>query len=226
MARLEDEAKTVVAVSEDERVIGLLAIADTVRPGARDVIALLKRSGITTIMLTGDNERSARAIAAQIGIDEYHAALLPTDKVDLLKALREKHGSVAMVGDGINDAPAMAVANVGIAMGAAGSDVAVEAGDVVLMSDDLSKIAYLRELSARAVRTIRQNIWISLINVAFMVAAALAGYLGLVSGLLLNEGSALFVIFNAVLLLRWRSRLSTTPPREASRDAATLEQAS
>jgi Cd2+/Zn2+-exporting ATPase len=226
IARLEDEAKTVVAVSEDAQVIGLLGIADTVRPGAQDVIALLRRSGITTIMLTGDNERSAHAIAAQLGIDEYHAALLPTDKVDLLKALRDRHGSVAMVGDGINDAPAMAVANVGIAMGAAGSDVAVEAGDVVLMSDDLSKIAYLRELSARAVRTIRQNIWISLINVAFMVAAALAGYLGLVSGLLLNEGSALFVIFNAVLLLRWRSRLSTTPPRPASRETATLEQAS
>jgi Cd2+/Zn2+-exporting ATPase len=226
IARLEDEAKTVVAVSEDAQVVGLLVIADTVRPGAQDVIALLRRSGITTIMLTGDNERSARAIAAQIGIDEYHAALLPTDKVDLLKALREKHGSVAMVGDGINDAPAMAVANVGIAMGAAGSDVAVEAGDVVLMSDDLSKIAYLRELSARAVRTIRQNIWISLINVAFMVAAALAGYLGLVSGLLLNEGSALFVIFNAVLLLRWRSRLSAAPPRTTSREATTLQQAS
>jgi len=226
IARLEDEAKTVVAVSEDAQVIGLLGIADTVRPGAQEVIALLRRSGITTIMLTGDNERSARAIAAQLGIDEFHAALLPTDKVDLLRALRDKHGSVAMVGDGINDAPAMAVANVGIAMGAAGSDVAVEAGDVVLMSDDLSKIAYLRELSARAVRTIRQNIWISLINVAFMVAAALAGYLGLVSGLLLNEGSALFVIFNAVLLLRWRSRLSTTPPRPASRETATLEQAS
>jgi len=226
IARLEDEAKTVVVVSEDAQVIGLLGIADTVRPGAQEVIALLRRSRITTIMLTGDNERSARAIAAQLGIDEFHAALLPTDKVDLLKALRDKHGSVAMVGDGINDAPAMAVANVGIAMGAAGSDVAVEAGDVVLMSDDLSKIAYLRELSARAVRTIRQNIWISLINVAFMVAAALAGYLGLVSGLLLNEGSALFVIFNAVLLLRWRSRLSTTPPRPASRETATLEQAS
>ena len=226
VARLEDEAKTVVAVSEDEQVIGLLAIADTVRPGAEEVIALLKDSGITTIMLTGDNERSARAIAAQLGIDEYHAALLPTDKVDLLKALREKHGSVAMVGDGINDAPAMAVANVGIAMGAAGSDVAVEAGDVVLMSDDLSKIAYLRELSARAVRTIRQNIWISLINVAFMVAAALAGYLGLVSGLLLNEGSALFVIFNAVLLLRWKSELSITPARAASRATTAVEQAS
>jgi len=228
IARLEDDAKTVVAVSEGGRLIGLLGIADTVRPGVNDVIGTLRQSGIKTIMLTGDNERSARAIAAQLGIDEYHAALLPTDKVDLLKALREKYGSVAMVGDGINDASAMAVSNVGIAMGAAGSDVAVEAGDVVLMSDDLSKIVYLRELSAKAVRTIRQNIWISLINVAFMVSAALAGYLGLVSGLLLNEGSALFVIFNAVWLLKWKSKAGMSaanagsetsaqpPPREAS----------
>jgi Cd2+/Zn2+-exporting ATPase len=219
IARLEDDAKTVVAVSEGGRLIGLLGIADTVRPGVNDVIGTLRQSGITTIMLTGDNERSARAIAAQLGIDEYHAALLPTDKVDLLKALREKYGSVAMVGDGINDAPAMAVSNVGIAMGAAGSDVAVEAGDVVLMSDDLSKIVYLRELSAKAVRTIRQNIWISLINVAFMVSAALAGYLGLVSGLLLNEGSALFVIFNAVWLLKWKSK-AEMPASNAGREMA------
>jgi len=211
VARLEDDAKTVVTVSEDGRLIGLLAIADTVRTGVKDVIERLRRTGIRTVMLTGDNERSARAIAHQLGIDEYFGGLLPTDKVDVLKDLREKHGSVAMVGDGINDAPAMAVSNVGIAMGAAGSDVAVEAGDVVLMSDDLSKIAYLRELSARAVRTIRQNIWISLINVAFMVSAALAGYLGLVTGLLLNEGSALFVIFNAVWLLKWKSSAQSAP---------------
>jgi len=211
VARLEDDAKTVVTVSEDGRLIGLLAIADTVRTGVKDVIERLRRTGIRTVMLTGDNERSARAIAHQLGIDEYFGGLLPTDKVDVLKDLREKHGSVAMVGDGINDAPAMAVSNVGIAMGAAGSDVAVEAGDVVLMSDDLSKIAYLRELSARAVRTIRQNIWISLINVAFMVSAALAGYLGLVTGLLLNEGSALFVIFNAVWLLKWKSSAQRAP---------------
>ena len=217
VTRLEDEAKTVVVVSEDGRLIGLLGIADTVRPGARDVIERLRRAGIRTVMLTGDNERSARAIADQLGIDEHFAGLLPTDKVDVLKELRQKHGSVAMVGDGINDAPAMAVSNVGIAMGAAGSDVAVEAGDVVLMSDDLLKIGYLRELSAKAVRTIRQNIVISLANVAFMVSAALAGYLGLVSGLLLNEASALIVIFNAVWLLKWQSTGQAAPPT-ASRD--------
>jgi len=211
VTRLEDEAKTVVVVSEDGRLIGLLGIADTVRPGARDVIERLRRAGIRTVMLTGDNERSARAIADQLGIDEHFAGLLPTDKVDVLKELRQKHGSVAMVGDGINDAPAMAVSNVGIAMGAAGSDVAVEAGDVVLMSDDLAKIGYLRELSARAVRTIRQNIWISLANVAFMVSMALIGLLGLVSGLLLNEASALVVIFNAVWLLKWQSTAQAVP---------------
>ena len=175
-------------------------------------------------MLTGDNERSAQTIARRVGVEEYRAGLLPTDKVDVVRQLRVQYGAVAMVGDGINDAPAMAVADVGIAMGAAGTDIAIEAGDVVLMSDDLGKIAYVRELSHRTVTTIRQNIAVSLINVAFMVVAALLGYLGLVTGLLLNEGSAVFVILNALRLLKWRSKaepalaasepLSVMVPRE------------
>ena len=205
IARLENEGKTVVLLSTDGHLRGLVAIADTVRPGAEEALKRLKHAGIRTVMLTGDNERSASAIARRVGVDEYDAQLLPTDKVDVIRKLREKHGIVAMVGDGINDAPAMAVADVGIAMGAAGTDIAIEAGDVVLMSDDLGKIAFVRELSSRTVATIRQNIVVSLLNVAFMVIMALLGYLGLVTGLLLNEASALFVIINALRLLKWRS---------------------
>jgi len=205
VARLENEGKTVVLLSTDGHLRGLVAIADTLRPGADDAIERLKRAGVRTVMLTGDNERSAAAIARRVGVDEYNAQLLPTDKVEVIRKLREKYGMVAMVGDGINDAPAMAVADVGIAMGAAGTDIAIEAGAVVLMSDALGKIAFVRELSNRAVKTIRQNIVVSLLNVAFMVVMALLGYLGLVTGLLLNEASALFVIANALCLLKWKS---------------------
>ena len=209
ITKLENEGRTVVLVSRDGTLAGLIAIADEVRMGAVDALQRLSRAGVRTVMLTGDNERSAQAIAHRVGVDEYRAQLLPTDKVDVVRQLREQYGAVAMVGDGINDAPAMAVADVGIAMGAAGTDIAIEAGDVVLMSDDLGKIAYVRELSHRTVTTIRQNIAVSLINVAFMVVAALLGYLGLVTGLLLNEASAVFVILNALRLLKWRSPADT-----------------
>ncbi len=211
VARFEGEGRTVVLVSRGDRLAGLVAIADEVRAGAVEALQRLSRAGVRTVMLTGDNERSAAAIAHRVGVDEYQAQLLPTDKIDAVRQLKERYGSVAMVGDGINDAPAMAVADVGIAMGAAGTDIAIEAGDVVLMSDDLAKLAYVRELSHRTVTVIRQNIAVSLINVAFMVIAALLGYLGLVSGLLLNEGSAVFVILNALRLLTWKSRNEPAP---------------
>ncbi|MCK9228189.1 MAG: heavy metal translocating P-type ATPase [Syntrophorhabdaceae bacterium] len=223
ITRLENEGKTVVLLSTEGRLTGLIAIADTVRPGVENVLKRLNQSGVRTVMLTGDNERSAAAIAARIGIDEYDAGLLPIDKVEIVRRLKEKHGMVAMVGDGINDAPAMAVADVGIAMGAAGTDIAIEAGDVVLMSDDLDKLAFVRELSNRAVKTIRQNIVVSLVNVAFMVVMALMGYLGLVTGLLLNEASALFVIINALRLLKWRD--SKLPSRiEGNIASGTLDE--
>ncbi|MCX7749144.1 MAG: cation-translocating P-type ATPase [Clostridia bacterium] len=206
VAVLESQGKTVVVMSRDGVLLGLLAIADKIRPETKKSLQQLKKAGIRTVMLTGDNERCAKAIAEMAGVDEYYAGLLPTGKVDTLRKLREEFGSVAMVGDGINDAPAMAVSNVGIAMGAAGSDIAIEAGDVVLMSDDLGKIAYLRGLSRRAINTIKQNIVVSLVNVAFMIVMAVLGYLGLVMGLLLNEASAVFVIFNALRLLTWKNK--------------------
>jgi len=206
VVELENQGKTTILVGKDDKLLGVLAIADALRPGAKETLKIIHDAGIKTVMLTGDNERCAKAIAAQVGVDEYYAQLLPEDKVNVVKQLKEKYGSVAMVGDGVNDAPAMAVSNVGIAMGAAGTDVAVEAGDIVLMSDDLSKINFVRDLSRKTVNIIKQNIAVSLINIAFMVAAALLGYLGLVTGLLLNEISALVVIGNALRLLTSKNK--------------------
>ena len=206
IADLENQGKTTILVGQNGKLLGILAIADALRPGAKETLSIIREQGTRTVMLTGDNERSAKAIATQAGVDEYYAQLLPDDKVRVIKELKEKYGSVAMVGDGVNDAPAMAVSNVGVAMGAAGTDVAIEAGDIVLMSDDLSKINYVRELSGKTVNNIKQNIAVSLINIAFMVTAALLGYLGLVSGLLLNEISALVVIGNALRLLTTKNR--------------------
>lgn len=210
VAELEDEGKTVILVGRQGKLLGLLAIADEVRPGAKETVEVIREAGLKTIMLTGDNERCAKAIAAQVGVDEYFAQLLPDDKVKVVKQLKERYGSVAMVGDGVNDAPAMAVSNVGIAMGAAGTDVAIEAGDIVLMSDDLSKINFVRELSRKTVSNVKQNISVSLVNIAFMVAAALLGYLGLVTGLLLNEISALVVIGNALRLLTSKNKFDSS----------------
>ena len=209
IAELENQGKTTILVGHNGKLLGILAIADALRPGAKETLRIIREQGTRTVMLTGDNERCAKAIAAQAGVDDYYAQLLPEDKVRVVKELKEKYGSVAMVGDGVNDAPAMAVSNVGIAMGAAGTDVAIEAGDIVLMSDDLSKINYVRELSRKTVNIIKQNIAVSLINIAFMVAAALLGYLGLVSGLLLNEISALAVIGNALRLLTTKNKFES-----------------
>lgn len=200
--RFENEGKTAVILGSEQKVLGVLAVADKLRSETGEAIKTLKSSGIKVVMLTGDNERTAKAIASQAGVDEYLAELLPEDKVEAVKKLKERYGKVAMVGDGINDAPAMAVSDIGIAMGAAGTDVAIETGDIVLMSDDLSKIDYTLRLSRRSISIIRQNITASLAIVAFLVPAALIGWLSLVPGILLNEVSALIVIVNALRLLK------------------------
>lgn len=201
-AGLEEDGKTVVMIGDERRVMGIIAVADILRPEAAESVSMLKKMGLATIMLTGDNQGTARAIASRAGIDEYEAQLLPEDKVAAVERIREKYGKVAMVGDGINDAPAMAASDLGIAMGAAGTAIARETGDVVLGSDDLRKVAYALRVSGRTVRNIRMNVIASLLIVAFLVPAALAGLITLVPGLLLNEGSALLVIFNALRLQR------------------------
>lgn len=202
ITRLENEGKTVVLMGNEQTILGILAVADKLRAEARETIKTLKQSRMKIAMLTGDNEGTAKAIALQAGVDEYLAQLLPEDKVNAVKRLKEKFGKVAMVGDGINDAPALAAADIGIAMGAAGTDVAIETGDIVLMSDDLSKITYAIRLSSRSINNILQNIAASLAIVAFLIPSALLGWINLVTGLLLNEVSALIVIANALRLLR------------------------
>ncbi|MGQ4556395.1 heavy metal translocating P-type ATPase [Halobellus sp. GM3] len=203
LAELEREGKTVVLVGTDSALIGLVAIADEVRPGAARTVERLRERGVEAVMLTGDNEGTARAIAEAVGVDDYRAELLPEQKVAAVEELRSTHGGVAMVGDGINDAPALASADVGIAMGAAGTDTALETADIALMGDDIGKIPYLYALSHTANGVIRQNIWASL---GVKAVLALGVPLGLVSVALAvvvgDMGMSLGVTGNAMRLAR------------------------
>jgi Cd2+/Zn2+-exporting ATPase len=202
--RLETSGRTVMVVRDAERYLGVLGLMDTPREGAAEVLSALHAIGIRrTIMLSGDNQGVADAIAAQLGLDEARGGLMPEDKVELVKAMAASEGRVAMVGDGVNDAPAMANATVGIAMGAAGSDVALETADVALMGDDLRRLPFAVGLSRRTSRVIRQNLWISLGVVVFLIPATLFG-LKIGAAVMVHEGSTLFVVANALRLLAYR----------------------
>ena len=209
--RLQREGKTAMLVarlSADQhsaQVLGVIAVADRLRPGAAQVVRELRAMGLRTLMLTGDNAAVAQAIAAEAGVDEYHAELLPEDKVHFVRQMAQQ-GAVAMVGDGINDAPALATATVGIAMGAAGTDVALETADVVLMSDDLSNIPYVIALSRRAQRTVTQNLVFAGAVIVIMLAAALGIQIPLPLGVVAHEGSTVLVSLNGLRLLAYRKR--------------------
>ncbi|MGW1768413.1 heavy metal translocating P-type ATPase [Streptomyces sp. NPDC002073] len=203
-ARAEELAaagRTTMAVRYGERHLGLLGLMDTPRPGAAAAVARLRALGVTrTVMLSGDDQRVADSVAAQVGIDEARGGLLPEDKAGAVARLRAS-GRTAMIGDGVNDAPAMAGATVGVAMGAAGSAVALETADIALMSDDLDRLPFITGLSRRASRVIRQNLWLSLGIVAVLVPATVLG-LGIGPAVLVHEGSTLLVVGNALRLLR------------------------
>jgi len=193
-----------VIVARDGRVVGLVGVADRERDSARNVVSELRRNGVARVaMLTGDHEATARAVGARVGVDDVRSELLPLDKVSAIAELRGA-GTIAMVGDGINDAPALAAADVGIVMGAAGSDAAIETADIALMTDDLSKIPYAIRLGRATVRNVHANVAIALgLKVAF-VAAAAAGVATLWMAVLADTGASVIVLANALRLRRFR----------------------
>ena len=192
------EGKTIVFVGNAKNVMGMITVSDKIRSNASEVIADLKAKGVETVMLTGDNKMAATKVAEEIGIQHVFSNLLPEDKLNILDAIRNKFGDVAMVGDGINDAPALARANIGIAMGAAGSDVAIETADVALMQDDISKLPYLLALSHKTMGIIKQNITLAIAVKLLCVVLAVLGIITLMMSVGFGDlGLTLFVILNS-----------------------------
>ncbi|MBE9180129.1 heavy metal translocating P-type ATPase [Oculatella sp. LEGE 06141] len=201
--RLEASSCTVVWVVQDHTVLGLIGVADSLRPGAQQLIQNLRQLGVESIvMLTGDNQRTADTIAQAIGIDQVYANLLPEDKIHILKQLQQRYRSVAMVGDGINDAPALAQASVGITMGITGTDIALETADVVLMADRLDKLEQAIRLGRRSQRIVKQNIGFAIAFIALLMAANFSGQISLPIGVLGHEGSTLIVTLSGLRLLQ------------------------
>lgn len=202
---LQAEGKTVMLVARGDQLSGAIAVADTLRPEAGATLQALRRIGITeTVMLTGDNARVANAIAAQVGFSAYRADLLPEDKLTVVRELNDRFGCTAMVGDGVNDAPALANATVGIAMGGAGTDVALETADVALMGDDLSRLPFAVGLGRATRGVIQQNLVIALGVIAVLVVASLMGWAAIGVAIVFHEGSTIVVALNALRLLRYR----------------------
>lgn len=206
--QLEEMARagrTVVVVGNDRHVCGFVALADRVRPEAKRAVADLRAAGVGhVVMLTGDNRGTAEAIADETGVDEVYAELLPAEKVAKVEEVVARYGSVAMVGDGVNDAPAMALATIGVAMGAVGTDAAIETADVALMNDDLSKLSWLVRHSRRTLDVIRQNVVFALGVKAVFVVLAFAGYASMWGAIAADTGASLLVTFNGLRLLRSR----------------------
>jgi Zn2+/Cd2+-exporting ATPase len=200
---LQREGKTSIVVSNEREVEGIIAVTDELKPESRAAVAELTRLGIETVMLTGDNHAPARAVADQVGIREVKAEMLPEDKAEAIRELMAKYGTVAMVGDGVNDAPALALASVGIAMGAAGSDTAIEAASIAVLNDRLELIPYLIRLGRRTVTTIKLNTALAIATKLLFVVLAIAGMSSLALAIFADVGVTVIVILNSLRLLRF-----------------------
>jgi Cd2+/Zn2+-exporting ATPase len=206
IGRLEASGKTTMAVSQNGRFLGVLGLADVPRPKVKEILTRLNHLGIKKlVMLTGDNQDVARQIAHQVGVTDVEAELMPKHKLETIQRLQKEHGSVAMTGDGVNDAPALATATVGIAMGGAGTAVALETADVALMADDLGKLPFAVGLSRASRAIIQQNLVISLGVIAFLVITSVIGLVQLTGAVVIHEGSTILVMLNALRLLGYRS---------------------
>jgi len=202
LRRLEEDGKTAVVLSSENAPLCVIGVADTVREHSAEAIRQLHALGVSSVMLTGDNQTTASAIAAQVGIDDARGNLLPEDKLAVIDELIRRYGKVGMVGDGINDAPALAKASIGFAMGSAGTDTAIETADVALMDDDLRKLPHFIRLSRDTSRVLRQNITLAIgIKVVFF-ALALAGKATLWMAVFADMGASLIVVFNGMRLLK------------------------
>ena len=202
ITELQIQGKTVMVVGTEKEILSFIAVADEMRESSKEVISKLNSMGIETVMLTGDNERTAAAIGKRVGVSDIRADLLPEDKLNFIKELRRKYQSVAMVGDGVNDAPALAASTVGVAMGGAGTDTALETADIALMSDDLSKLPYTIKLSRRALMIIKQNITFSLAIKLLALLLVVPGWLTLWIAIFADMGATLIVTLNSLRLLK------------------------
>ena len=202
--RYLNEGSTVIYVAVDDRPAGYLVLSDTVREESKDMIAKLDRIGVQPVLLTGDHKNAADAIASQLGIREVHAGCLPEDKLNHIGAYQERGEAVCMIGDGINDAPALKKADVGIAMGGVGSDIAVDAADIALVDDEIRELPHLLSLSRRMMTTIKVNLTFSMTLNFLAIALAITGLLGPVIGALVHNAGSVLVIINSALLLNWK----------------------
>lgn len=204
MVQQQEKGNTAVIVSMDKKIMGIISIADQIREEAAEALQTLRSNGIRhMVMLTGDNKSVAEKVANQLGIDHVYAELLPEDKVEKVRACKKSGGRLAMVGDGINDAPAIAAADVGIAMGGTATDVTMQTADVILMSDKLDKLPYAIRLAKATIRNMKQNTYFALITVAMLLVGVLTDNIHLASGMLIHEASVILVILNAVRLVRF-----------------------